>query len=85
MKDLVQVDDNNNNKIDMNVIKNNGLNHGGSTTGAIIKATNGYAAKNGQKCSCDRGEDLFLMFFRVKWRFILFLINGPLIGMFETD
>lgn len=58
MKDLVQVDDNNNNKIDMNLILNGMTN--GSSTGAIVKATNGYATKNGlsstQQCSCDKGE-----------------------------
>lgn len=58
MKDLVQVDDNNNNKTDMNGLKN------GTSDGAIVKVTtNGYATAtaapetSGSKCSsCDKGE-----------------------------
>lgn len=68
MKDLVQVDDNNNNKIDLNLMKN-GLTNG-SSAGAIVKATvNGYAAvaeRNGSKCTtCDKGEWLKLYYLYV--------------------
>lgn len=51
MKDLVQVDDNNNNKIDLNLIKSGMIN--GSAT------TNGYALQNGlteTQCKCSKGE-----------------------------
>lgn len=55
MKDLVPVDANNNNKIDLHVIKN-GITNGSSNGGLVVKKLVGYTQNNGASCNCKNSK-----------------------------